>query len=259
MNNLTVINRNGQLLVDSREVAEMVEKQHKDLLGSMRGYIQHLVSENFRSSDFFIESTYIDNANREKPCYLLTKKGCDLVANKMTGEKGILFTAEYVTQFDEMEQQLKGNNVTCLEDVLISQLQEMKNMRLQLQETKEQTASVKQEVNDIKEIIIINPKAEWRKQTNNLIAKICKKINNYQLPKEETYRALENRAKCNLKIRLNNLQVRALANGTQPSKVKALNNLDIIENDTKLKEIYIAIVKEMAIKHGITEGEKYRR
>lgn len=27
-----------------------------------------------------------------------------MVANKMTGEKGVLFTAEYVTRFEEMEQ-----------------------------------------------------------------------------------------------------------------------------------------------------------
>ena len=36
-----------------------------------------------------------------------------------------------------------------------------------------------------------------------------------------------------------------------PSKVSQLNNLDVIANDVRLKEIYIAIVKEMAIKHGI--------
>ncbi len=48
------------------------------------------------SSKFFVKSTYQDNINRTKPCYLLTRKGCDMVANKMTGEKGILFTATYV-------------------------------------------------------------------------------------------------------------------------------------------------------------------
>ena len=30
-----------------------------------------------------------------------------MVANKMTGEKGILFTAEYVTKYEEMEKELK--------------------------------------------------------------------------------------------------------------------------------------------------------
>ena len=30
-----------------------------------------------------------------------------MVANKLTGEKGVLFTAEYVTRFEEMEKQLQ--------------------------------------------------------------------------------------------------------------------------------------------------------
>lgn len=104
MNELIIINRDGQLVVDSREVAEMTGKQHKDLLESIRGYIKHLESGNFRSQDFFIESTYINSQNKEQPCFLLTRKGCDMVANKMTGEKGVLFTAAYVTKFEEMEQ-----------------------------------------------------------------------------------------------------------------------------------------------------------
>ena len=59
------------------------------------------------ASNFFIESTYLDAYKRDKKCYLLTKQGCEMVANKMTGEKGILFTAEYVKRFNIMEQCIK--------------------------------------------------------------------------------------------------------------------------------------------------------
>jgi len=62
-------------------------------------------------SNFFVESTYLDAYQREKPCYLLTKRGCDMVANKMTGDKGILFTATYVTKFEDMEKQIKSNAI----------------------------------------------------------------------------------------------------------------------------------------------------
>ena len=101
---------NGELTIDSREVAEMVEKPHDQLMRSIRGYIKVLDdSAKLQTPNFFIESTYINSQNKQQPCYLLTKKGCDMVANKMTGEKGILFTAEYVTKFDEMEKQIKSN------------------------------------------------------------------------------------------------------------------------------------------------------
>lgn len=107
MNQLTVLNRNGQLLVESREVAVMTGKQHKDLMRDIRNYDEILTGANLRSLDFFIESTYQDGKGETRPCYLLTRKGCDMVANKMTGEKGVLFTAAYVTQFEQMEQVLK--------------------------------------------------------------------------------------------------------------------------------------------------------
>lgn len=67
----------------------MVEKQHKNLLADIRGYISVMgktTELNFQPSDFFIESSYIDSTGRSFPCYLLTKKSCDMVANKMTGE-----------------------------------------------------------------------------------------------------------------------------------------------------------------------------
>jgi Rha family phage regulatory protein len=121
--NLTIINKNGYLVTESREVAQMVGKRHSDLLESIDGYVQHLTNGDFRSSDFFIPSTYQDGKNETRPCYLLTRKGCDMVANKMTGEKGVLFTAAYVTKFEEMEHEIKKPK----------QLSAMEQLRLQYQ------------------------------------------------------------------------------------------------------------------------------
>lgn len=111
MNELQIISYNGMRVVDSREVAEMVGKPHNDLLKSIRAYCEYLGQGDFSQSDFFIESTYRNSQNKEMPCYLLTKKGCDMVANKLTGEKGVLFTAAYVTAFEEMTQQLNMNRL----------------------------------------------------------------------------------------------------------------------------------------------------
>lgn len=121
MNELTIINQNGRQVVDSRQVAEMTEKNHKDLMRDIRGYIKTMeelgvpkigdTSDNterkFAPSDFFIESTYKDVTGRTLPRYLLTKKGCDMVANKMTGQKGVLFTAAYVTAFEAMREHIE--------------------------------------------------------------------------------------------------------------------------------------------------------
>jgi Rha family phage regulatory protein len=106
MNELTIINQNGQLLVDSRDVADMVGVRHSDFLEKIGGYETHLTNGNFRSLDFYIPEKYIDSKGETRPCYLITRKGCDMVANKLTGEKGVLFTAAYVTRFEQMEKSL---------------------------------------------------------------------------------------------------------------------------------------------------------
>ncbi|MGS5517803.1 Rha family transcriptional regulator [Clostridioides difficile] len=61
MKNLSIIKQNNQFLVESREVAELIEKDHNQLLRSIRGYKKILEdSSNLRSQDFFIESAYIN-------------------------------------------------------------------------------------------------------------------------------------------------------------------------------------------------------
>ncbi|WEZ22071.1 Rha family transcriptional regulator [Bacillus subtilis] len=108
-NNLTVIERDGQLLADSREVAEMVGKRHSDLIRDIEGYIQFLENATLRSQEFFIKSTYkTEGNNKSYKHFLLTKMGCEMVANKMIGAKGVIFSARYVKAFNQMENMLKA-------------------------------------------------------------------------------------------------------------------------------------------------------
>ena len=103
---LTLIKQNNGCYIDSRQVAEVIGKNHKDLLRDIRVYLKIIGKangRNFAPVDFFIESSYIDAKYETRPCYLISKMGCELVANKLTGEKGVLFTAAYVTKFNEME------------------------------------------------------------------------------------------------------------------------------------------------------------
>lgn len=107
-NTLNLIESNGQYLMDSRDVAEYIDKRHDHLLRDIKKYIDVIsTNPNLGALDFFVPSTYQDNKGQIRPHYLLTKKGCEMVANKMTGEKGVLFTAEYVTRFNEMEHHLQ--------------------------------------------------------------------------------------------------------------------------------------------------------
>lgn len=102
---------NEQLTLDSREVAEMVGKPHNDLIKSVRNSAEYLAEGNFSLSEFFIKSSYQDCTGRTLPCYLITRKGCEFIAHKMTGRKGSLFTAEYINRFHEMEDRQRHSRV----------------------------------------------------------------------------------------------------------------------------------------------------
>lgn len=94
----------------SIEVAQMVEKKHADLLKDIRRYVGQLAEGNIPLGDFFAENTYSDVNNQSRPCYLVTKKGCEFIAHKLTGQKGTEFTARYINRFHEMERDLVSAN-----------------------------------------------------------------------------------------------------------------------------------------------------
>lgn len=255
MNNLA---KTQQLVIDSREIAEMTGVNHWEILRKLegstdrKGYIEILNDNQMVVDEYFIRSEYEDEKGEKRPCYLFTKMGCEFIANKFNGGKGILFTAKYVKKFNEMEKQSPLiQQLSPQLQLLINMEMEQKRLRQQLNKVNCHALEAKAEVQAIKDIIVINPRAEWRKETNRVLTAIGYMTKQYQAPKNEVYKALEERAKCDLKRRLDNLQGRALRQGMSNSQANDLNYLDVIENDTRLKEIYIAIVKEMAIKNGV--------
>lgn len=92
--------------ISSQEVAEMIGKEHKNVLADVRRYIKQFAELNIQPGDFFEESIYKDANNQTRPCYKITKKGCEFIAHKLTGVKGTAFTARYIKRFHEMEDML---------------------------------------------------------------------------------------------------------------------------------------------------------
>lgn len=137
--------------IPSYEVAEMMGKKHRDVLRMLEGcenpkiigIIPTLeIGVELPLSDYFIKHTYKDSMNREKECYECTKMGCEILANKLTGEKGILFTAKYVSKFNEMEKYIKEQEpkmpTTYKEALQHLLLQVEENERLQLENKEHQ-------------------------------------------------------------------------------------------------------------------------
>ena len=117
--------------IESIEVAKMMDKEHKEIMWMIDGNkkrgivgIKPIIelSADLHLSDYFIENTYKDSMNRNKKCYNVTKMGCELLANKLTGEKGILFSARYVKRFNEMQNVI--NNTPMISNKEIQEFKE---------------------------------------------------------------------------------------------------------------------------------------
>lgn len=106
-NKIQLFSFEGVDTLDSRDVANIIGKKHKELLRDIRRYIKDIDdSAKLRSPQFFIPSTYESKQGKILPNFLITRMGCEFVANKLTGKKGSLFTAKYVSIFNQQKASL---------------------------------------------------------------------------------------------------------------------------------------------------------
>lgn len=107
--------------ISTVEIAEMMGISHKVVLRKLdgrdekgkhvKGIIEVLTQHHLVPSDYFVESTYQSVDGKKNKCYECTRMGCEFLANKFTGEKGILFTAEYVKRFNLMQEAIRQNSI----------------------------------------------------------------------------------------------------------------------------------------------------
>lgn len=170
MNGIQNINGEITMTVSSREVAEMLEVQHKHLLEKIDKINETFNSRKIGSSKYWIESTYKQAGNgKENREYQITKLGCEFLAHKSTGEKGIVFTARYMDRFEEMEKALKEQNTPSY--MIENPVERAKRWILEYQEKEKLVIENQQQTQAIEEM---TPKADYFDALvdNNLLTNI---------------------------------------------------------------------------------------
>lgn len=117
--------------------------------------------------------------------------------------------------------------------------------------------AVNQKVDGIRDVVVLNPNS-WREECRKLLAKVTQARGGggaYQEVNAEVFQLVNERARVSLETRLTNKRRRMADEGVCKSKRDKLNKVDVIADDAKLIEIYIAIVKEMAVKYGVSVGK----
>ncbi|MFH0384846.1 Rha family transcriptional regulator [Streptococcus sp. A11] len=138
----TMTTTDGTQYISSRDIAEWTEKRHDHLIRDIEKYVSVLGEDEHspnlgygqnadlryecspklgnkqtpnlgdgltpRVEGYFIADTYqVEDGGRAYKMFWCSRKGCEMIANKMTGKKGILFTAQYIEAFHAMEKECK--------------------------------------------------------------------------------------------------------------------------------------------------------
>ena len=252
MNDL-VIMKDQQAVTSSLQVAETFNKNHRDVLKAI-DEMRPGVAQNF--ADLFSEDTYTHPQNKQQyRMYYMNRDGFTLLAMGFTGNDAMKFKLQYINAFNKLEEEYKQNQIDVNE--LSPELKMFNQIFKTVAANEIENKKLNHKVDNIAEIVSLNT-TDWRKTSQSIIRKIALAQGGYGAYKEvasDAYAETDRRAGANLKIRLTNLKKNRLANGMSRSKVDKTNKLDVIDGDKRLKEIYMSVVKDFAIKNKVWENE----
>lgn len=95
----------GTPVTDSVKVARVFEKQHKNVMKSIRNILGS--AQNLANQKWFAETTYMDAQGKRQPMFLMNRDGFSLLTMSLTGEKAMAFKVAFIEQFNLMEQAIK--------------------------------------------------------------------------------------------------------------------------------------------------------
>lgn len=98
-----VIMRDRQAVTTSLQVAQNFEKNHADVMRSIR----NLTQQNCRVKNMFVEDVYVNKRGQEQPMFYINRDGFSLLVMGFTGDKALQFKLKYIDAFNQMEKQLQ--------------------------------------------------------------------------------------------------------------------------------------------------------
>lgn len=269
LNELQVLELENQRVLTTEQLAAVYETVPKNIRSNYNNNKQHFIENKhyyLLKGEYLKEflRTYdigVQNKSKIRILYLWTERGANRHCKVLDTDKAWQqFDILEDTYFKKKEELPTSPPPMSMEDIMIYSLQEMKNVKLQLETQGKAIEQANNRITDIQDAIIVDTQ-NWRKWVNESIGKLAQSEIiieefgdlRYQKVRVSTYKELEKRAGCDLKIRLKRLKERLDKAGATKKVIKETGNIDVIERDKKLKEIYTTIIKDMLIKYSTEE------
>lgn len=257
MNDLTPIENQGQRVLTTDQLAELY------------GTTPNVIKQNFfQNKEKFVEGVHyiklegsplkefksqVINSNLPvskfaSTLYLWTKRGAAR-HSKMIGTD----TAWDV--FDSLEENYFNQQSQLNLQGLSPQTQFAIQAAQAMAEQERKLTQIDHKVDAISEIVSTST-MDWRRATMGIISKIAHmRGDDYSATRRDIYKDVEQRGGYSLGTRLTNLRNRMAGEGQSKSKRDKTNRVDVIANDKRLIEIYLAVVKDHAIKYRVWDDE----
>ena len=179
--------------------------------------------------------------------------------NTLLGNIDALFDSMAQAEMEQKRQaEEQARQAEEQERIVQEQTRQAAEQKRQAQEQEQHTEALKtvdRKLEDIRDVVVTRPET-WRKDCLHLVSAIAQKRGGdskaYQDTNVEIFNLVDQRAHVSLQTRLTNRLNRMKAEGVGKSKQKKLNKIDIIAEDNKLIEIYIAIIKEMCVQYEVS-------
>ena len=258
MENLQVVERENQRVLTTAQIAEQYEtsvdtiqrnfQRNKERYTEGKHYYC-LTDDALKEFKDWVTSCRVVNSDgselvdkRTPKLYLWTEKGALLHAKSLNTDKAWQAYEFLVDNYFETKKQQPLP--------AMSQMEMIAAIASNAAELEKKQRELERRMDLISETISLD-KGEWRRDTHSLVCRIAKATDStIGEVYSELYILLENRAGVNLEARKYHMRKRMIQEGVPYSIASKKNNIDVIAMDKKLTEIYLAIVKEMAIKAG---------
>ena len=118
MNEIVYRGDSNQPLTNSKLVAEVFGKEHRNVVRDIKNLIEGGVLKN-EQTPMFEETTYINEQNKQSyPMFIMNQDGFTLLAMGFNGKKAMEFKLKYIEAFNAMKRQIEQNKPSVPQNYL---------------------------------------------------------------------------------------------------------------------------------------------
>ena len=255
--NLGIKQYNGERVVTFKDIDAAHERPEGTASRNFRKNKNHFIEgvDYFKiTPDEFRRTIGEMDSRQQNDIVLVTESGYLMISKSFHDAKSWEIQRALVNgYFKFKDQSMAIGEISPELQALKGLIDGMMRQELKQKEQDEKLNALDNKLDNIRDITVFRPD-NWRKEVTNLVQRIAYERGNGNYIKAvygESYDLLEKRINVNLSRRLTFKRKRMAKEGVSASKQQAVTKIDIIAEDKKLVEAYVAILKELAIKYGV--------